>query len=68
MNWSKHPPTEPGLYQYRPAFGGITVFYRIERAPSGALVAMIEGSLEWMDLYDLPGQWRGPILDLSTLQ
>ena len=63
MEWSNNPPTEPGLYQYRPPDAGMVVFLEIERASKGELVAVTNNSLEHTKLESLPGQWRGPILD-----
>lgn len=66
--WTSNKPSEPGVYQYRPPHAGVIVFYQVEQEPNGQLVAMIQGSLEQWDLADMPGQWRGPILDLSPWQ
>ena len=44
---------------------GLFVFYYVERAPSGELVAAVSGSLVHLALEELPGEWRGPILDLE---
>jgi hypothetical protein len=73
MNWSPTPPTEPGWYQYRAPDASAIVFYRIEfyrieQAPTGELVATVDGSLEHVALHDLPGEWRGPILGTEKWQ
>lgn len=66
MVWTQGKPTQPGLYQYRPPHAGLVVFYCVEEGPSGELVVTHDDTFVQVDVKDLPGEWRGPILDASA--
>jgi len=66
MEWTDKP-TEAGLYQYRPLHSLVLVFFHVERMRNGRLVAMVEG-LDDLELGQLRGHWRGPIVDMSSWQ
>ena len=57
-------PTQAGRYQYRYPQSSMIVFPRVERTQTGGLVATIQG-LDYLELEQLPGQWRVPMLDGS---
>ena len=66
MIWTQGKPTASGLYQYRPPHAGLVVFYRVEEGPSSELVVTHDDTFVQVDVKDLPGEWRGPILDASA--
>ena len=63
MTWTSEKPTKPGLYQYRPPDVGLSLFYEIVQSPDGRLVAKVNDVRSYVEISELPGQWRGPITD-----